>query len=122
MSGNLCFLIIERDPFIARDLSLGLADAAPGCVAVICRDWTAFVQECGVIPDHAVPRFVITTLPIPELSEVARLELLRRHRITPVLRGADEDLDRDWVDRGWLSLPAPFATEDLDRLVRQLAA
>lgn len=111
----ISFIIVERDPFIGRDLSQGLAE--------VCSD--AETVQVGALSDVATHVFcAIHAGRHPVIVTKASLAEIDRHRIPDLVAQSGADmvvrLDDHPADvlaqRGWISLPSPFTFEDLQVL------
>ena len=110
-------MIVETDPFIARDMSDGLMEAAPGCTVEIFRS----AEELADLPSApAAPHPVIVTKLSLEAIESSGLATSAARMGAMIVVRQGEDTADAVSARGWLSLPTPFTCEDLFELASSL--
>ncbi|MBW7056483.1 hypothetical protein KY389_07215 [Paracoccus bogoriensis] len=116
-----CFIIIERDSFIASDLRCGLHDACPGCLCLRTPDLDGCMMILRHLDDRATRPVIITKLSIAEIEAcgLGAMAAARGWRLVLRLGGDTIEAVRE---RGWFSLPAPFSSDDVAVLVQALQA
>ncbi len=110
----LKFVIVEKDPFVALDMQLGLQDAAAGCQVVHLRD----IDEYQSLPPFSTSPVVITKLSIAQIDACGLIQIAGQHAAIVVREGIDTL--KDVAERGWLSLASPFTADDLSVLVADI--
>ncbi|MFN3524815.1 MAG: hypothetical protein ACK4YU_01890 [Paracoccus sp. (in: a-proteobacteria)] len=116
---SFCFIIIERDSFIASDLREGLAEACPRCGCQTFRDLSELIAAEPVLKNLDQLPVLITKASLGELRDCGVDQMARRNGWPVAIRmGLDPLSDVD--AQGWLSLAAPFTREDVAYLVSQL--
>jgi hypothetical protein len=114
-----CFLIIERDSFIAQDMAEGLAEASPGCLTRRYGSADAVLDEReGLLPRTHLA-VVITKQALSDIDTSGLGDLAQRHG-WPVVVRLDLDAPEAVAARGWLTLPSPFTRPDLMQMVDDL--
>lgn len=107
------FLVVHPDVLIAEDLRETIL-ALRGATVDLRRD----------LPDRSVPGafydMAIIGLPLAQLIDNAFVETLRLRRTVIVILNGATSLDAPET-HGFYSLAQPFRTEDVMRLLRQLA-
>ncbi|MFN3275554.1 MAG: hypothetical protein ACK41U_12855 [Paracoccus sp. (in: a-proteobacteria)] len=118
---SFCFILIERDCFIARDLREGLSEACPDSVFRCLGDLNDLPGiETGLAGVDQFP-VVITKASLAELTASGVAGLVRRNGWAMAVRMGIDPLSAVHAE-GWLSLAAPFSREDLVYLAEQLRA
>lgn len=118
---HLHFLIVEKDPFIARDMSDGLAMAAPGCAVEVLKSPEELPPGAGTTA-LAAPRrrtVLITKLTLAEI-DAAGLAVIAAQLNALIVVRQGEDPPELILARGWFCLPAPFTGDDLAELIATL--
>lgn len=118
---SFCFILIERDSFIARDLREGLAEACPHCRCLQMADLSDLVAAEAELQNLSQLPVLITKANLQDLRSSGIDDVVRRNGWTIAMRMGTDPL-ADIHANGWLSVPAPFSREDLLYLVEQLRA
>lgn len=118
---SFCFILIERDCFIARDLREGLAEACPCCTYRSFSDLAGLVEAEAELQSLDQLPVVITKASLEDLNSSGIAGMVRRNGWTMAVRMGADPLPEVQAE-GWLSLAAPFSREDLVYLVEQLRA
>lgn len=115
------FIVVENDPFIARDMSEGLRSADPSCSVHILRTPGELVQSEDVLRTMAERSrlAVITKLPVREIDRLGFQGIAGSAPVTIVVREGEDQVNQV-LSRGWLSLPTPFTGDDLADLTGHL--
>lgn len=116
---SFCFIIIERDNFIASDLREGLAEACPRCGCQIFRDLSELIAAEPVLKNLEQLPVLITKASVGELRDCGVDEMTRRNGWPVAIRMGIDPVSVV-AAQGWLSLAAPFTREDLTCLVGEL--
>lgn len=118
---SFCFLIIERDCFIAQDMREGLSEACGICG---CRRYPA-IEELLAQEDElralAQLPVIITKKSLAD-ADAEGLTALAQRNGWPVVVRLDLDPAEAVQARGWLTLPSPFTRLDLTVMVEELRA
>lgn len=115
---SLHFLIVEKDPFIARDMSDGLAIAAPGCSVEVLKSPEELPFGAGrpAFPLARRRTVLITKLTVAEIDAIGLAVIAAQINALIVLRQGEDPLEVI-LARGWFCLPAPFTGDDLAELI-----
>ncbi|SCY59241.1 hypothetical protein [Paracoccus tibetensis] len=116
-----CFLIIERDSFIAQDMAEGLAEASPDCLSRRYASIEALLDTAETLPSLPALPVIITKQSLSDIDATGLGALAERHD-WPVVVRLDLDPPEAVAARGWLTLPSPFTRPDLMQMVEELLA
>lgn len=116
---SFCFILIERDCFIAHDMDEGLLEACGFCTSrrIACIHELFGIED--ELTELAALPVIITKASLHEI-QAAGLDDLARRRNWPMVVRMGLDPVSEIEARGWLSLAAPFSREDLARLIDEL--
>lgn len=118
---SFCFLIIERDAFIAQDMREGLSEACGICgVRRYISDQDVLANEDELQSLAQLP-VIVTKRSLLEVEQ-SGLGAMARRNGWPIVIRLDLDSEQAVAEHGWLSLPSPFVRSDLARLVDGLWA
>lgn len=116
-----CFIIIERDSFIASDLRCGLHEACPDCLCLRTPDMDGCMMILRHLDDRTARPVIITKASIAEIDACGLGGMAAAQGWRLVLRLGSDPV-QEVRARGWFSLPAPFTSDDITSLVRALRA
>ncbi|MGP9803854.1 hypothetical protein [Paracoccus sp. NSM] len=114
-----CFIIIERDSFIAGDLRCGLLDACLDCLCLRTPDMDGCMSILHHLDDRATRPVIITKASIAEIDACGLGGMAAARGWRLVLRLGSDPVEAVRA-RGWFSLPAPFSSDDITSLVHAL--
>lgn len=116
----LRFLILEKDAFVARDMTDGLSTADSECESLQFRgldDLSEYLLATNAPCQRQC--VVVTKLPIAEIDDSGLAAMTRQHGAEIVVRLGPDPVEKVEA-RGWFSLAAPFTWDDLAELVTTL--
>lgn len=107
------FIIIEKDSFVANDMAEGLHAAFPYCKTFQYKNTADAMIESGR------DTVFISKLSLDEIERSGLGVFARQTGSTIVVRHGIDSI-KAVTARGWISLPSPFTSDDLDDLLDQL--
>lgn len=107
------FIIIEKDLFVARDMSQGLIAAYAQCEVLHLR------HENEVPTNLRSSDVIVTKMTMEQIDRSGLDVSARATGATIVVRMGDDS--NDAIERrGWLSLPSPFTWDDINVMLNSL--